>query len=404
MAHNTIGQNELNKYWDIFSSYDKPDPNYLEGEQAAKVFKNSGLQDSQLERIWDLADIDSDGKFDFAEFCVAMRLTFDYLREPGVGLPRTLPDWLVPSDKAHFVLASRGISGGHVRASVLDEEDDDDGPSGLKDGFDWSYGPDQRRAYDEVYTRAKDGHGYVERRNLQPFFNELDLPETDINSAWNLINPNQDAAIGKDATLYLAHVLIERYRGFRIPRRAPASLVHSFQNQSIDYNVDHVRNKAAREMSDDQTSTGRKAKFGDTYLSRLGIGNSGGYKPRGTDFGNATTDDWREVQLKQKLQDIEKRIQNGQAAKEKRESRAGRGDSTTILVRGQLEQMEKYKKRYLQELMEGGGKSKESAGMQSVADDIATIRAQVTGLEDHLARRKGVLDDLQSQIATEKAH
>ena len=392
-----IDQWEVNRYWELFSNLLTPGSSHLTGDQAATVLRNSRLSPSQLERVWDLADLDNDGQLDFEEFCVAMRLVYDILKGEFVDVPQSIPDWLVPASKAHFVQASRGIAAGHQRAKELDEDEEDD--QGLKDGFDWYIPPANRSQYEEIYMRARDGHGYITFDSLSGLYDSLDVPDTDVRSAWNLVNPSADSAIGKDAALAFLHVLRGRHEGYRLPRTVPPSLRASFDKKGIDYNVDRVRANAARSMGDDATSTGRKAKFGDAYLSRLG---TGAERPRGTDFGQKTTEDWEEVRLKKQLRELEQKIEKVEAAAKRREAQGRRSDSKPALVKRELEQLLDYKRRELRDMELGEGRSKEGAALKNVEEEINTVKEQIDGLEAHLNRRQQVLEDLKTQVQEEK--
>ncbi|KAF1838873.1 cytoskeletal adaptor protein saga [Decorospora gaudefroyi] len=397
MAPNRIEQDEIEKYWEIFSSLSNGGT-HLDGAQAAPVLKNSHLRDDQLERVWDLADVDNDGKLDFEEFCVAMRLIFDLINGISVDVPKSLPDWLVPESKAHLVQATRALSGS--QAAFESVEDDDDTP-GLRDGFDWYMSPSDKAKYEEIYTANRDRHGNLTFDSLSGLFDSIDnVPDSDIRFAWNLVNPKARASVGKDASLAFLHILNQRSEGFRVPRSVPPSLRASFEKAHIDYDVESPANSRWAATRDDSTATGRKAKFGDAYLTRLGVGDrAANYGARGTDFGGRTTEDWEEVRLKKQLRELEQKISD--VEKEAENRRHGRSkDSKPALVKRELELLLDYKRNVLRDLdSDEGGAVK---GLGGIRDEIETVREQVEGLQGHLESRKGVLDELRRQIDEEK--
>ena len=296
--------------------------------------------------------------------------------------------------------ANQALAGREPQFERVHFEDDED--AGLKDGFDWYMSPSDKSKYDEIYTANKDSRGEIAFESLEDLYGSLDVPDTDIRSAWNLVNPSASSSIGKDATLAFLHILNNRHEGYRIPRSVPASLRSTFERRGIDYNVDRQPSAADRwgSRGDDSTTTGRKTKFGDTYLSRLGVGSS--YKPRGTDFSGIEQDgDWEVVKLKRQLKDLEEKIERSEKEAEKRKH--GRKESKPALIKRELEQLLEYKRKELRDVENGEGKYQEGGSLKGLSDDIQAIREQIDGLEAHLRTREGVLDDLKRQIEEERA-
>ncbi|XP_078619312.1 intersectin-1-like isoform X4 [Branchiostoma floridae x Branchiostoma japonicum] len=81
------------KYNQFFNSHDRSRTGFITGAQAKNILLQTGLPQGALAQIWQLSDVDNDGKLTQEEFVLAMHLTDVAKAGP---LPGTLPQELVP--------------------------------------------------------------------------------------------------------------------------------------------------------------------------------------------------------------------------------------------------------------------------------------------------------------------
>ncbi|KAI1751444.1 hypothetical protein F4782DRAFT_504970 [Xylaria castorea] len=89
-----ITKDEKTLYDQLFRAWDGLGKGFIGGDQAIEIMGQSGLDKTDLERIWTLSDNGNKGRLDLDEFAVAMHLIYRKLN--GYPTPNTLPPELVP--------------------------------------------------------------------------------------------------------------------------------------------------------------------------------------------------------------------------------------------------------------------------------------------------------------------
>uniref|UniRef100_A0AAY4CP90 Intersectin-1 n=1 Tax=Denticeps clupeoides TaxID=299321 RepID=A0AAY4CP90_9TELE len=89
-----VPQSSRLKYRQLFNSHDKMMSGHLTGPQARTILMQSSLPQAQLATIWNLSDIDQDGKLTAEEFILAMHLID--MAMSGLPLPPLLPPEFIP--------------------------------------------------------------------------------------------------------------------------------------------------------------------------------------------------------------------------------------------------------------------------------------------------------------------
>lgn len=95
-----ITKDEKRIYDDLFRAWDGFNKGHITGDVATELMGQSGLEQRDLEAIWNLADPNNKGRLDMDEFAVAMHLMYRKLN--GYPVPARLPPELVPPSTRNF--------------------------------------------------------------------------------------------------------------------------------------------------------------------------------------------------------------------------------------------------------------------------------------------------------------
>ncbi|KAG4301567.1 hypothetical protein PCANB_001746 [Pneumocystis canis] len=369
-----ITTEEQKKYWDIFISLN-PINGYLTGDQAVNVLKNSKLSNDQLEKIWNLADIDNDGNLDFEEFCIAMRLIFDVINHVYIDIPAQLPDFLIPTSKAHLITAQQAINENSQKQSFTSNVIK---TKTLRHDFDWYIQPSDKQNYDIIFASAEDSYGRLSFDTLKSLYAILDISDTELRSAWKLVNPQLRESIDKDQAIFFLHILNQRNKGFQIPNVVPNNLKTIFEKNPVNYNIDGVHFSHNNEQN--------------TFSSRNLSKHTSTIKPNNSkEHTENDNDSDKKGQKKQNAYYL--------SMEQKRNIS---DESTPREIIYKLEKMLKFKKNDLKRLKEGNIKSVIGmSDLESVQSDILVMKQQIDSLGSYWIKKIDELQKLNDEIEQE---
>lgn len=95
-----VTKEEKKVYDHLFKEWDGLNNGFIGGDTAIEAMGQSGLDKSDLEKIWTLSDPGNRGRLDMDEFAVAMHLIYRKLN--GYPVPSRLPPELVPPSTRNF--------------------------------------------------------------------------------------------------------------------------------------------------------------------------------------------------------------------------------------------------------------------------------------------------------------
>ncbi|XP_048671365.1 epidermal growth factor receptor substrate 15 isoform X1 [Marmota marmota marmota] len=227
------------KYDAIFDSL-SPVDGFLSGDKVKPVLLNSKLPVEILGRVWELSDIDHDGKLDRDEFAVAMFLVYSALEKEPV--PMALPPALVPPSKRKTVSISGSMRLIPSSASAK-ESYHSLPPVGILPTKaplrQWVVSPAEKAKYDEIFLKTdKDMDGFVSGLEVREIFLKTGLPSTLLAHIWALCDTKNCGKLSKDQ-FALAFYLINQklVKGIDPPHILNPEMIPPSDRTSLQKNI-----------------------------------------------------------------------------------------------------------------------------------------------------------------------
>ncbi|XP_016532743.1 epidermal growth factor receptor substrate 15-like 1 isoform X2 [Poecilia formosa] len=170
---------------------------------AAQFLKKSGLSDSTLGKIWDLADSDRKGYLDKRGFFIAMRLVASAQGGNDISLNNLNQNVAVPKFRdtdSPLVTASSTTS-------------------------DWAVRPDEKGKFEAIFESLSPVKGLLSGDKVRPVLINSKLPLDVLGKIWDLSDVDKDGHLDKEEFIVALHLVYRTMEKEPVPSSLPPSLI-----------------------------------------------------------------------------------------------------------------------------------------------------------------------------------
>ncbi|KAM3719026.1 Epidermal growth factor receptor substrate 15-like [Dirofilaria immitis] len=247
-----INPTDQAKYESIFDGLN-PIEGKVPGNKVRPVLLNSGLPNTSLAKIWELADMDKDGKLDRIEMCVALHLVYCALQ--GEPVPNVLSPSLIHPTKRELVqffssvppvsVSQWGV-GRQRTGSVASLEDSEQPtskcdqrvrsqsvqpisittpPSSLSLSFATAW-PVQSTCYENSFQEADtDQDGFVSGTDVRDILLATGIQQNTLALLWSLVDLKKNGMLNLEQFALIMYLIENHKRGKPVPFALPPNLI-----------------------------------------------------------------------------------------------------------------------------------------------------------------------------------